>query len=159
MVGRIGRAHGLRGEVAVRLTTEVTERLDPGSRLLAGDRELVVSSSRPHQDRWIVAFEGVNHRSAAEALLGLELRAEAVAGDPEDLWIHEMVGAEVVELDGTARGRVESVEANPASDILVLTGGALVPLRFVIGWEGGRPDASLSGPRRLVVDAPVGLFD
>ena len=58
-VGSIGKAHGLRGDVQVRLTTDRTERLDPGSELHTDDRTLVVGSSRPHQNGWLVRFEGV----------------------------------------------------------------------------------------------------
>lgn len=151
MVGRIGRAHGLRGEVVVVLTTTEQRRVAPGSRLVAGDRTLEVLRSRPHQKHHLVVFEGVHDRTAAEALQGTELRAEAVDDDPDALWVHELVGADVVDVDGTARGRVEAVQANPASDLLVLDSGALVPLRFVVGWEEPRV--------RLRIDPPAGLFE
>ena len=69
--------------------------------------------------------------------------------DPEALWVHELIGAEVVAADGSSYGRVAAVEANPASDLLVLDGGGLVPLRFVVA----------STPGRVVVDVPAGLLD
>jgi 16S rRNA processing protein RimM len=79
------------------------------------------------------------------------LRAEAPADtDPDDLWVHELVGAAVVEADGTERGVVEAVQDNPASDLLVLDSGALVPLRFVTGRD---PEG------RVVVEVPAGLFE
>ncbi len=150
-VGRIDKAQGLRGEVVVTLTTTKTTRVAPGSELLAGDRLLVVAESRPHQHRWAVRFEGITRREEAEALARAVLRAEAPeATDPDDLWVHELVGSTVVETDGTERGVVESVQDNPASDLLVLDTGALVPLRFL---EGRDDDG------RLVVDVPAGLFD
>lgn len=161
VVGRIGRAHGLRGDVVVALTTTEASRLDPGTTLsalvpVAGgggsqERSLVVRASRPHQKRWIVAFEGVTTREGAEALQGTELRAEPVDDDPDALWVHELIGAEVVDGEGTVRGRVEAVQDNPASDLLVLDTGHLVPLTFVVGWD--------ERPSRLRVDAPAGLFD
>ena len=77
VVGRAGRAHGLRGEIAVRFTSNRPERAEPGSVLYAADRELVIATSRPHQDRLLVHFEGVDDRTAAEALQGLELSADA----------------------------------------------------------------------------------
>jgi 16S rRNA processing protein RimM len=58
-VGRIDKAHGVRGDVVVRLTSDRLERLAVGSRLQTDDGELVVESARPHQDRWIVHFEDV----------------------------------------------------------------------------------------------------
>ncbi len=152
-VGWIGKAHGLRGEVTVKLTTTEASRLAPGSELRSGERTLRVVGSRRHQDRWIVAFEGVADRNAAEALRGSVLVAEPLEddGDPDALWIHELVGAEVIDTTGAPVGVVESVEANPASDLLVLDTGTLVPLTFVTGW--------VERPRRLGIDPPPGLVD
>lgn len=97
-------------------------------------------------------FEGVTTREEAEELAGETLYAEPIARtDDDELWVHELIGAEVVDMDGVARGRVEAVQENPASDLLVLDSGALVPLRFVHGWE--------ERGARLRVDAPAGLFD
>lgn len=147
-VGRITKPHGIRGEVVVVLTTNRPERVAPGARLDAGDRELVVLASRPHQGGHLVAFEGVADRTAAERLRGRVLRAEPL-DDPDELWVHELVGAEVVERDGTPRGRVVALVANPAADLLELDSGALVPLTFVVERAAGR----------VVVDPPAGLFD
>lgn len=149
VVGRITKAHGLRGEVVVDLLSTETERLAAGSVLDSARGPLTVVAARPHQDRWLVQLDGVASREAAEALRGTELRAEPL-DDPDALWVHELVGAEVVEADGTVRGRVVAVVANPADDLLELDGGALVPVGFVTG----RDEAG-----RVVVDAPDGLFD
>ena len=147
-VGRIVKPHGIRGDVIVELITNRTERVAPGVVLMAGGRALVIDASRPHQGRWIVTFDGVPDRSAAEALRGATLLAEPI-DDPEELWVHELVGASVEAADGTVYGTVASVEANPASDLLVLDGGGLVPLTFVVDRQ----------PGRLVVDIPDGLLD
>ncbi len=72
-VGRVGRAHGLRGEVAVTFTTNRAERSEPGTVLYADDRELVITASRPHQGRVLLQFAGVDDRTAAEQLLGVVL--------------------------------------------------------------------------------------
>ena len=58
-VGRIDKPHGVRGDVVVALTTTEKGRVAPGTRLFSGDREFLITASRPHQHRWIVAFEGV----------------------------------------------------------------------------------------------------
>lgn len=149
-VGRVGRAHGLKGEVAVTLTSNRSERLEPGARLYAGDRALDVRCARPHRKRWLVQFVGVDDRTAAEALLGTMLLGDPHPDAPDgEVWIHELIGAEVVNPVGDALGRVVSVEANPAHDLLVLDGGALVPMVFVVDTVAGR----------VVIDPPDGLLD
>ena len=144
----MAKAHGLRGEVIVALSTDRTERLDPGTVLFSDDGELTVVTAQPHQRRWIVQFAGVESREAAEALHGLVLRAEPL-DDPDALFVHELIGSEVVDETGTVLGTVESVEQNPASNLLVLDGGALIPVRFITDHA----------PGRLVVDPPAGLLD
>jgi len=143
--------------VVVQLVTTVRERLAPGSAVECRDAELVVESARPlpgktsgHGSQWVVRFAGVTTREGAETLSGAPLRAEpwpGAAGD--DLWVHELIGSEVLDTAGQRRGTVVAVEANPASDLLVLDSGALVPLRFVVAAE----------PGRLTVDPPAGLFE
>ena len=144
----MARAHGLRGEVVVHLLTNRTERLAAGSVLSTPAGELRVERSSPHQGRWIVAFAGVGDRAAAEELRGAVLSAPPLH-DPDALWVHELVGAEVVTVDGRSHGQVVAVQANPASDLLVLEGGGLLPLRCVVSQETGR----------VVVDPPAGLLD
>ncbi len=147
-VGRVAKAHGLRGEVIVSLSTDRTERLDPGSVLSSDAGDLTVVTAHPHQHRWIVQFDGVFTREAAEALHGVVLRAEPL-DDPDALFVHELIGARVVDVDGAELGPVESVEQNPASNLLVLGSGGLIPLRFLVER---RDDA-------LVVEVPDGLLD
>jgi 16S rRNA processing protein RimM len=147
-VGRVVKPHGLRGEVVVELWTNRPERLVPGSRLWTRHGRLEVRHARPHQRRYLVGFEGVDDLAAAETLRDTVLRADAL-DEPGVLWVHELVGAEVVTSDGRALGPVRAVEANPASDLLVLATGALIPLRFVVSQE----------PGRLTVEIPEGLVD
>ena len=168
-VGRIARPHGLAGAVVVALVTNRTERLAPGAELVcyaagvpagpgAADssgpasrscaRKLEVLSSRPFQGRYLVEFEGVRTREAADELRGALLAAVAIE-DPEALFVHDLVGSSVVEVDGTDHGTVVAVQANPASDLLVMEDGGLVPLRFVVAREDDR----------IVVDVPAGLFE
>jgi 16S rRNA processing protein RimM len=148
-IGRVARPHGLRGEVVVVLVTDRLERLAPGSLLDADGRSLRVAAARPHQRNHIVSFDEITDRAAAESLQGVTLRAPAI-DDPNELWVHELIGAPVVTMDGVRVGVVEAVEANPASDILVLDNGALVPGTFVIEQ---REDTT------VVIDPPEGLLD
>lgn len=149
-VGRIGRAHGLHGEVSVAPVTNRPERFAVGSVLFVDDRRLVIETSRPHQDRFLVRFAGVADRTAAEGLRGSRLRADPLPeAPPGEVWVHEVIGAEVVDRADRSLGRVVAVEANPAHDLLVLSGGELVPMVFVVDV----------GPGRVVIDPPEGLLD
>ena len=149
-VGRITKAFGVRGEVLVALTSDRTSRLDPGSVLTTERGPLTVVTASPHQDRWIVQFEGILDRDVAETWRGVLLQAEPVEDDDDDvLWVHDLIGATVVLPDGSEVGTVTSVEANPASDLLVLDGGALVPVVFVTEHQ----------PGRVTIDPPEGLFE
>ena len=149
-LGSIGRPHGVHGEVTVMLRTDRPERTAPGAVLYANDRELVVESARPHQGRWLIRFEGVADRDAAEELRGATLTGEPL-DDPGEgkVWVHELVGAEARDLHGNALGQVTAVEVNPAHDLLVLDGGTLVPIVFVVDQQ----------PGIVIVDVPDGLLD
>jgi 16S rRNA processing protein RimM len=159
-VGRIEKAHGLQGEVVVKLSSNVEARVAPGSRLTVGEARrgdrpsatvLEVEASRPHQHRFIVTLAGVVTREQADELHGRTLYAEPITDDdPDTLWIHELIGRRVFDQDGVDRGLVVTVLDNPASDLLELEGGGLVPLRFVTDHHD---------PGRLVVDIPPGLLD
>jgi 16S rRNA processing protein RimM len=153
VVGRITRAHGLRGEVVVDLLGEGV-RLTPGSVLQTDGGPVTVVSARPHQDRWVVVLDGVSTREGAEALRGTELRAEPIEV-PDALWLHDLLGATVVDTAGEVLGTIEAVLPNPANDLLQLDGGALVPVTFVVGWD----EEAAAGGRRLVVDPPPGLLE
>lgn len=147
-IGYIRKAHGLHGEVLLRLTTNRAERLESGAKLFTNDGSLDVFRSRAIDKDYLVFFVGVTNRTGAEALKGIELFAEPI-DDPDELWVHELVGAAIVDQNGLARGVVESVEANPASDLLVLDSGALVPSRFITSFDDGV----------IHILAPDGLFD
>ena len=148
-IGRVGRPHGTGGEVTVTLVSNRPERLEPGSELQTDLGPLQVVTARPHNRRHLVAFEGVDDRTAAETLRGLVLRAAPI-DDPDEMWVHELIGARVVDQSGTDRGPVASVVASPAGDLLELDSGTLVPVRFVVSCAPGQS---------IEVDVPDGLFD
>jgi 16S rRNA processing protein RimM len=154
-IGRVDRSQGLRGEVVVNLVTNRTERLDPGTHLVASSqdgrrRDLVVATSRPHGHRHVVQFETISTREQSDALHGwLLLAAPLPDEDPDDLYVHGLIGSRVVDTAGTLIGTITSVEANPASDLLVVDGKWYVPARFVVGRSEGE----------VVVDPPEGLFE
>jgi 16S rRNA processing protein RimM len=148
-VGRIIKAQGLRGQVLVDLWTDRHERLKPGTQLLSERGAMTVLASAAHQQRFIVSFEGIETREDAERLRGLVLSAPRLYDD-DVIWIDQLFGAKVYDAHGVLRGVVIDVEANPASDLLVLEGGALVPLTFV---------TNVVANTRIDVDVPEGLFE
>ena len=148
-VGRVGRAHGLRGEVHVVAVSNVAARFEPGSELRVGGHALVVDRARPAGSGWVVHFTGVDDRNAAEALRGQTVFGEASTGGDDELFAHDVIGADVHDRAGARIGRVDAVQANPAHDLLVLDTGALIPAVFVVE----------TGPGVVVVDLPEGLLD
>jgi 16S rRNA processing protein RimM len=139
--------------VAVDLLTDRDERSTPGAEFVTTTGELLLAEARPHAKRWLFRFEGHTRRADAERIQGVELWAEPIE-DPDALWVHELIGCRVLEGD-VDRGVVVAVRANPASDLLELDSGALVPVTFVLG----PPSEAADGTRNLSVDVPAGLFD
>jgi len=149
-VGRIIKAHGLRGQVLVDLWSDRHERLAAGETLFSDRGPLIVLAAAIHQKtRFIVSFDRITTREEAERWRGVVLSAPRI-DDPAVLWIYQLYGAEVVDQVGQARGVVVDVEANPASDLMVLDSGTLVPLTFVVSVEANR---------RVEINAPDGLFE
>lgn len=139
VVGRVGRAHGVRGEVTVDLRTDepdrrfapgVTLRPEPSSR-----SSLTVRSTRPHGTRLLVTFEQISDRAAAESLRGATLLAaladDARPADPEEYYDHQLIGLHVRTADGDRVGAVSDVMHLPAQDVIVVATAsgrkALVP--------------------------------
>jgi 16S rRNA processing protein RimM len=151
-VGRIVKPHGLRGDVVVELITNREERVAPGTFLRSDDLQLEVVRARPFSatgaGRWIVSFRGIGDLAAAERLRDAVLSAPPI-DDPDAFWVHDLIGTTVVDPAGEALGTVTAVQANPASDLLVLSTGALIPLHFVTGREAAT----------VTVDLPAGLLD
>jgi len=106
-------------------------------------------SAHRHQERWLVQFAEISGKDAADTWRGTVLSAEPLEDD-DAIWIHELYSCVVYDQHGTALGTVVEVEANPASDLLVLDNGHLIPLTFVTEIE---PNV------RLDVDVPEGLFE
>jgi 16S rRNA processing protein RimM len=158
-VGRITRAHGVKGEVAVVPLSEVRSRFEPGSRLFLGQgvRSLTVLGARPHQSRLLVAFDEVKDRDTADSLRGeyLFVPADDVPDLPEgEFWPHQLVGCEVVTEHGRSLGRIREIMRTQANDVWAAdgpSGEVLVP---------ALKDAVVSvdlGQRRVVVREIPGL--
>jgi 16S rRNA processing protein RimM len=163
-VGRIVKAHGIRGEVVVDVLSDVPGRFDPGADVRLDGRPVVITGSRPHQGRLLVRLEGVMDRTAAELLRGKLFEAEAVdLSDEETYYAHELVGMAVVDRDGGDLGTVSALIELP-----VTAGYDLLEVRRADGSTWLLPavdeyveveDAPAGGERLAVIDPPGGLID
>ena len=163
-VGRIGRAHGIRGEVTV---TPLTD--DPGARFAVGSvlqtdsprwPVLTVAGARQSGPVQVVGFDGIADRNTAELLRGIILLVDAASlPEPEDddeFYDHQLVGLAVHARSGELLGEVVDVMHPPAAPVLVVTrpdgSEELVPFVKVIV-----PEVDLVA-RTLVVEPPDGMF-
>jgi 16S rRNA processing protein RimM len=161
-VGQIVRPHGVHGECVVEPRTDSPdERFREGAVFTAGPAQLTIATVRPHLGRFLVVFEEIPDRDAAEAVRGtlLELDSAAVPppDDPDEFLDHQLVGLAVVSLAGVRLGTVARIDHGPAHDMLIvrLEGGreALVPFVKAIV-----PTVDVGGGR-LVIDPPGGLLE
>ena len=152
LVGRVLRPHGVRGEVAVEVLTDVWERLDPGSRLLLTDGEaaprsvpglpaaLVVAGGRPQKSGMLVRFEGIEDRDRAELLRGSWLavpRSEVPAAPPGTYYHYELLGCLCRE-GGRELGRVVDLVEDGGGLLLMVEGAeGTVPVPFVQSYLCG----------------------
>ncbi len=137
VVGRIGKAHGIKGEVSVELRTDEPERRFVDGAILAteapggveahgADRptSLTVKATRWHQSRLLVTFEEITDRNRAEAARGLLLLASIdeheTPEDPDEFYDHQLVGLQVVTTDGTPVGQLTEVIHSSAQDLLCI---------------------------------------
>jgi len=163
IVGVIGRAHGVRGEVAVELRTDEPERRFAPGQVLGeegGSRIFTVRSVRDHSGHLLVKFAEVVDRSSAEAVRGTLLVAsvepDEQPDEPEEFYDRQLIGLKVTRPDGIEVGTVGSVLHLPAQDVLEIetaTGTRLVP--FVAALV---PEVDLNAGRLTVIDV-AGLLD
>lgn len=163
VVGRIGKAHGIRGDVTVEVRTDEPERrFASGTTLLSNHATpLVVADARDHSGRLLVRFRGIDDRNAAEALRGILLEADIdpseLPEDDDEFYDRQLIGLAAVHVDGTVLGSVSDVIHLPGHDLLAVTsetrGEVLVPFVHEIVTEVDLLES------RVVIDPPGGLFD
>ena len=164
-VGRIGRPHGIRGEVTVEVRTDSPElRFAPGSVLTTEPARigpLTVAAARWHSGRLLLSVAGVADRTGAEALRGVVLWSEVdddeVPDDPEEFFDHQLRGLAAYAVDGSPVGTVADVVHLPGQDLLSITreGGREVLVPFVIEFV---PEIDVEAGR-VVLDLPTGLLE
>jgi 16S rRNA processing protein RimM len=157
VVGKVTKAHGLRGEVTVLPLTDNPDRFAPGGVVYLEDgRALSIRDSRDNGARLLVTFEGVADRIAADALRGsmLVVPESDLPELPEGTyWPHQLEGCEVVTASGRSLGTIADVVANRANDIWITAGPdgeeILVPaIRQVIA------EVDIAAKRVLVHEVP-----
>ena len=166
VIGRVGKPHGIRGEVTLDVRTDEPERrFAPGTTLRAeapagSDRRpssLTVARARWHQTTLLVTFEELADRNAAEAARGTVLYAtiahDETPEDPEEYYDHQLIGLAAVDTDGAALGEVTAVVHGSAQDLLTIRTpdgrDTLVP--FVAALV---PEVDLATGRVVVADRP-----
>jgi 16S rRNA processing protein RimM len=151
-VGRVARAHGVRGRVLIAPYNAESMGLERVRQIWVGEKRFEVDRAERVNLGYLVALKGISDRDQADALRGQEVRADRAELPPLDegeIYAVDLIGFEVVDMQGRPRGLVEELEEAGAQDLLRLSGGVLVPLSLVKEVQD----------RRLVVDAPDGLFE
>ncbi|GGX73039.1 ribosome maturation factor RimM [Streptomyces fructofermentans] len=165
VVARVGRAHGIKGEVTVEVRTDEPElRLAPGAVLAtdpASAGPLTIETGRVHSGRLLLRFAGVRDRNAAEALRNTLLIADvdpdAAPEDPDEYYDHQLMDLDVVTADGVEVGRITEISHLPSQDLFVVerADGTEVLIPFV---EEIVVEIDLQ-EQRAVIDPPPGLID
>lgn len=170
-VGRVGKAHGIRGTVTIQVLTD-----EPESRFVAGSpiktepalpQPLIIAGLKWHSGRLLMDFEGITDRTAAESLRGTLLQVEVDQferpEDPDEYYDHQLVGLNVRTVNGELLGTIAEISHLPAQDLLVVT-----PVAAVNDSAGPKAEylipfvsaivTSVDLETGLVVDPPPGLL-
>ena len=168
LVGRIGKPHGLRGDVTIDVRSDEPERrFVAGARLQArrslaspanhAATALTLTSARWHGSVLLARFAEIPDRAAAEGARGLQLfvtlAPEETPADPEEYYDHQLVGLTAYDVGGVHLGEVTAVQHGSAQDLLTITTPegreALVPFVAVLV-----PDVDLAARRITIADRP-----
>ncbi|MER7625094.1 ribosome maturation factor RimM [Streptomyces sp. NPDC126503] len=165
VVARIGRAHGIKGEVTVEVRTDEPElRLGPGAVLRtdpASTGPLTIESGRVHSGRLLLRFEGVHDRTAAEALRNTLLIAEVdpteLPEEEDEYYDHQLIDLDVVLADGTEVGVITEISHLPSQDLFIVErpDGTELMIPFVSEIVS---EIDLEN-QRAVITPPPGLID
>ncbi|WP_392898551.1 ribosome maturation factor RimM [Streptomyces sp. LN699] len=165
VVARIGRAHGIKGEVTVEVRTDEPElRLGPGAVLQtepASAGPLTIETGRVHSGRLLLRFAGVKDRTGAEALRNTLLIADVdpaeLPEEPDEYYDHQLMDLDVVLEDGTEIGRITEITHLLSQDLFIVErpDGTEVMIPFV---EEIVAEIDLE-EQRCVITPPPGLID
>ena len=164
-VGRVGKAHGIRGSVTIQVLTD-----EPESRFVVGSpitteptlpQPLVIAGLKWHSGRLLMDFEGITDRTAAESLRGTLLQVEVDQferpEDPDEYYDHQLVGLNVVLEDGSVVGVIGEVIHLPSQDLLSVNreGDTEVLIPFVLEFV---PEIDLES-KTVTITPPLGLLN
>ena len=166
VVGRIGKPHGIRGDVTIDVRTdEPQRRFAPGTTLRAQPpqgshsplRSLTVVRAKWHQNVLLATFEEIGDRNAAEAARGIVLHttisADEVPEDPDEYYDHQLVGLAAYDLDGTHLGELTAVQHGPRR-----TCSRSAPPTVATPWCRSSaalvPEVDVPGGRVVIADRP-----
>ncbi|MCA1839333.1 MAG: ribosome maturation factor RimM [Actinomycetota bacterium] len=161
LVGKVQKAHGLKGQVSVEITSDDPSRFKQGSSFIAGSgseaTQLSITEVSMHQGRALVKFEGIDSREQADAIRGtlLFVTSDELRDQRDgEFWEHELVGMRVLTRDGVDIGVMTEVLSRTEQDLWKVTANGkeiLLPASRAIIVEVDR------GSRRIIVELPHGL--
>jgi 16S rRNA processing protein RimM len=125
VVGRVVRPHGVRGAVLVEPVSKLIDSLEPGNEVFLGDENTQVKllSSRYHQNRLMISLSGINDRTQAETLRGMELKIRFMQAAPleeDEYYYWQIIGLEAVLESGESLGKVAEIIETGANDVYVV---------------------------------------
>ena len=169
VVGQVSKPHGNKGELLVWPLTDSPEAVfAEGRELLLGDTEggtgedpatLTIQARRPYKRGWLLTVDGIEDRNAAVEIAGRYLLIPTEQAEPRaegELFYHELLGSEVVTVDGSTVGRVREVYDTEPAHLLEVKGEGKVHL---IPFTSQVVKDVDTGARRIVIDPPDGLLE
>ena len=162
IVGRIGRVHGVRGEVTVEVRTDSPEeRFQVGTQIATDPAKfgpLTITGQRWHNGILLLTFEGVSDRGAAEKIKNVLLMAEVdiAESDADEFHVQLLIGSTIELIDGTVLGTIDDVLTTKGQNLLsFMRGGKQVLIPFV---KAIVPTVDITS-RKVVITPPEGLID
>jgi 16S rRNA processing protein RimM len=162
IVGRIGRVHGVRGEVTVEVRTDSPEeRFQVGTQIATDPAKfgpLTITGQRWHNGILLLTFDGVSDRGAAEKIKNVLLMAEVdiSESDTDEFHVQLLIGSTIELVDGTVLGTIDDVLTTKGQNLLsFIRGGKQVLIPFV---KAIVPTVDIAA-RKVVITPPDGLID
>ncbi|CAB4594279.1 MAG: ribosome maturation factor RimM [Actinobacteria bacterium] len=162
IVGRIGRVHGVRGEVTVEVRTDSPEeRFQVGTAIATDPSKfgpLTITGQRWHNGILLLTFDGVSDRGAAEKIKNVLLMADVdiAESDADEFHVQLLIGSTIELIDGTVLGTIDDVLTTKGQNLLsFMRGGKQVLIPFV---KAIVPTVDIAG-RKVVITPPEGLLD